>query len=389
MSTADRQLAPDVARGFCLAFIAIANVMLYLHDRPYGLRQHLIEHGVVDRVVSLVTVALIDARIYPLFAVLLGYGIARQSSRGDPARTDRRLRLRGLGLVVFGALHGILLFSGDILGLYGLITIALVPASRSWSNRRLLLWAAVLWVPLSAIQGIALSDVGPTMQRSIFWSIGIADPVEALLWRVPEWVMGMLGMLGVVPATLAGIWAGRQNLLALPSPFRRQLGRLGLVGAVVGVVGGMPSAAVVVGLIPLEPGVTAVVISVVHVVTGVIGGLGYAALIGWVCGNARVARSATAGALAAVGQRSLTCYLLQSVLMVPFLPAWTLAWGRTYGSAQAALFALGVYLVTVVIAVLLRRFGDRRPAESLLRGFVSLLDRRAYNNSEVTSESSG
>jgi uncharacterized protein len=243
------------------------------------------------------------------------------------------------------------------------------------SDRRLLVWAAVLWVPLSTVQGIALSDVGPTLQRSIFWSIAITDPVEALLWRVPEWVMGMLGMLGVVPATLVGIWAGRHNLLALPTPYRRQLARLGLVGALVGVVGGMPSAAALVGLIPLDAGSAAMVISVGHVITGVAGGIGYAALIGWMCAHTRVAGLRAVSALTAVGQRSLTCYLLQSVLMVPFLAAWTLAWGSTLGSAQAALFAIGVYFVTMIIAVLLRQFGDRRPAESLLRNFVSRLDR--------------
>jgi uncharacterized protein len=373
--TTDRQLAPDVARGLCLVFIAIANVMLYLHGRPYGLRQHILEHTAADQIVSFVTVTAVDARIYPLFAVLLGYGIALQGSRNDPARSARRLRLRGLGLVLFGLVHGVLLFAGDILGLYGLITIALVPALR-WSDRRLLVWAAVLLVPLSSVQGLALSEVGPTLQRSILWSIGIADPMEALLWRVPEWVMGMFGMLGVVPAALVGIWAGRHNLLALPSSRRRQLGAMGLLGATVGILGGIPSAAVLVGILPLDAGTTAMVISVVHVITGVIGGIGYAALIGWLCGNARFAASRVASTLTAVGQRSLTCYLLQSVLMVPLLPAWTLAWGAAFGSAEAALFAVGVYLTTAVIALVLRRFGDRRPAETLLRDFVSRLDRR-------------
>jgi len=373
--TTDRQLAPDVARGLCLAFIAIANVMLYLHGRPYGLRQHILEHTAGDQIVAFITVAAVDARIYPLFAVLLGYGIALQASRGDQAHSAQRLRLRGLGLVLFGAVHGILLFSGDILGLYGLITIALVPALR-WSDGRLLVWAAILLVPLSSVQGLALSDVGPTLQRSILWSIGIADPVEALLWRVPEWLMGMLGMLGVVPAALVGIWAGRHNLLALPSIHRRTLGVAGLIGAGVGIGGGLPSAAVLVGIVPLEAGATAMMISVIHVITGVIGGLGYASLIGWVCGNPRVASSRAVSSLTAVGQRSLTCYLLQSVLMVPFLSAWTLAWGATFGSAEAALFAVGVYLVTMIVALLLRRYGDRRPAETLLRDFVSRFDRR-------------
>ena len=37
-----RALAPDLARGSMLALIAVANVMIYLHARPYGLRQHIV-----------------------------------------------------------------------------------------------------------------------------------------------------------------------------------------------------------------------------------------------------------------------------------------------------------------------------------------------------------
>ena len=376
MTSPARQLAPDVARGLALAFIAIANVMPYLHGRPYGLRQHLIEDGPLDRAVSFVTVAAIDCRIYPLFSLLLGYGIARMAARGERHQPERRIRWRGLGLLLFGAVHGILLFSGDILGFYGLVTILLLPALH-WPTRRLLGWAAALVVPFSAVQGFAFSDVGPTLQRSLFWSMGISDPVEALLWRIPEWAMGMLGMLGVVPAVLVGFWAGRRNLLAAPQDHRRLLASVGIVGALVGLLGGLPAALVVAGVVSIDSGIVAVVFSVAHVATGIFGGIGYAALIGLACGVPAFAASRFADVMTAVGQRSLTCYLLQSVLMVPLLPAWTLALGGVLGTAQAALFAIAVYLVTVAIALLLRSWGDRRPAETLLRRFAQLSDRRA------------
>ena len=87
----------------------------------------------------------------------------------------RRLRRRGLGLVLFGACHGLLLFSGDVLGLYGLLTLTLIPMLR-WPTRNLIVLAVSMLVLFALVQRAALADPGPTMQRMILWSIGISDP---------------------------------------------------------------------------------------------------------------------------------------------------------------------------------------------------------------------
>lgn len=365
-----RQLTPDVARGLALGFIAIANVMLYLHDRPYGMRQHLVEDAGADQIVTFATVTLVDARVYPLFALLLGYGIAGLYATDPMPLGVRRLRRRGLALLLFGAVHGLLLFSGDILGLYGLLTLAFIPVLR-WPQRRLLIAAGALIVPCALVQGVAFSDPGPTMQRMILWSIGIADPVEALAWRPLEWAMGMVGMLGVVPAVLIGVWAGRLDLLARPTEHKRLLRAVGIGGALTGVLGGIPAAAVAVGTWDLSSGPAAVAVSTLHVATGILGGIGYAALIAIACTRPRFASSRVASALTAVGERSLTCYLLQSVLMVPLLAAWTLGWGGVIGSAQALLVALAVYATTICAALWMRHRHNLRPAEQLLRRFVN------------------
>ena len=125
-----RALAPDLARGAMLALIAVANVMIYLHARPYGLRQHIVEDGVVDRGVTVLLVTLVDARAYPLFAALFGYGLVRiadrHRQRGFDVHADRRLVRRRSGwLVVMGFAHALLGFSGDILGWYGLLGLLL------------------------------------------------------------------------------------------------------------------------------------------------------------------------------------------------------------------------------------------------------------------------
>ena len=63
----------------------------------------------------------------------------------------------------------------------------------------------------------------------------------------------------------------------------------------------------------------------------------------------------------------MTCYLAQSVLCAPLLAAWGLGWGARLGSAGMAAFAVVVWLLTVVYAVVLERRGAPGPAEAMLR----------------------
>ncbi|MGE3285370.1 MAG: DUF418 domain-containing protein [Pseudonocardia sp.] len=76
---------------------------------------------------------------------------------------------------------------------------------------------------------------------------------------------------------------------------------------------------------------------------------------------------AWARALQACGQRSLSCYLAQSVAFVALLPAWTLGLGDQLPLWAAALVAAGVWLVILLIADVSARRGIRGPAEVLLR----------------------
>ncbi|GMA30014.1 DUF418 domain-containing protein [Litorihabitans aurantiacus] len=105
-------------------------------------------------------------------------------------------------------------------------------------------------------------------------------------------------------------------------------------------------------------------------VTGMCAGLGYVALFGLL--TVRIQRRGRAPgrvvwALQAVGKRSLSCYLAQSVLVAPLLSAWGLGLGAHLGSAGAAAIAVAVWLVILVGACALERAGRRGPAEVLLR----------------------
>jgi uncharacterized protein len=66
----------------------------------------------------------------------------------------------------------------------------------------------------------------------------------------------------------------------------------------------------------------------------------------------------------------MTCYLAQSVAWLLLLEPYTADLGGALGVAAAAAVGLGVWLVTVVAADLLRRAGRPGPAEALLRRLV-------------------
>ena len=86
----DRALAPDVARGAMLLLIALANVHLYLYDRPLGVRLYPAGLAGADAVVAGLQMVLVDGRAYPLFGLLLGYGLGQLAAR----RRGRRLPSR-------------------------------------------------------------------------------------------------------------------------------------------------------------------------------------------------------------------------------------------------------------------------------------------------------
>ncbi len=369
-----RSPAPDLARGAMLAAIALANVMVYLFDRPYGLRHHIIEDGLTNQVVTAVLTATVDARAYPMFAVLYGYGLARIAASRTardwpPAQVRSYLQRRSVGLIVLGATHALLAFSGDILGWYGLLGLLLAGASTRWSDRRLVLTALVALPPAALVQGVIYSDPTVRHDRGVFWSMAIEEPLSAALWRSIEWLMAPFGLLAVAAALLVGVVAGRRDLLSDVMSRRRSLGLATFVGIAIGWLGGLPMALATAHLVQLPPG-SELWFSTLHIFSGVSCGLGYAALAGWLCSHATFVRSAPARALRATGARSLTCYLAQSVVFAAVLPAWSLGLGATLGSASAAGLALLTWLVTVILAVLLERRGTQGPAERLLRWFT-------------------
>lgn len=136
-------------------------------------------------------------------------------------------------------------------------------------------------------------------------------------------------------------------------------------------LGGLPAALAHIGVLGVPPAAVSEqgALRLIADGTGLAGGLGYVALFGLIAHRMPqwARRHPAVVAVAAVGKRSLSCYVAHSLIFAPLLAAWGLGLGALLGSATMAAFAVGVWLVTVVGAYAMDRAGQRGPAEVLLR----------------------
>ncbi|WAS99087.1 DUF418 domain-containing protein [Nannocystis punicea] len=353
---AARALAPDLARGVMLLVIALAHARVL--SGP--------DTGPTDQAVAALHTAFVDGRGYPMFAALFGYGMAQLLARHVRAGADwlaarERLRRRGRWLLVFGFGHALLLFHGDILGAYGLLSVLLIAALRS--PDRSLLAAAGAWFVAGALAFGGAARLIPAGADAE----SLPGPLLSAAFRVLGW-LATTPLFAVMAAGpfLVGIWAARRRLLERPEQHLPALRRTALAGIAVAVVGALPLVAVHAGRWG-DGAAPQIAATALHTLTGYAGGFGYAALVALAAARLGERRGLVVTALVACGQRSLSCYLAQSLAwQLLFEPYWA-GLGGQFRPLTAAAAGFGVWALTVVLADLARRRGRQGPAEALLR----------------------
>ncbi|MGF1661222.1 MAG: DUF418 domain-containing protein [Kineosporiaceae bacterium] len=371
--TAPRLLAPDLVRGAALLGVALATVPAWLYARPTGPGGRPVGGPVTDRVVDAAGIVLVDARVFPAFALLLGWGTARALRRGPSGGGWRRVGvLLGLGAVV-----AVLLDGRNVLGLYAVSAAVVILLARAR--------AAVVGVAAVLVAGPGLLTAGlgrgtggaeATIPGPAAWY-----PLSAAE-RLAEWVVGVtlapLVAGAFVAAALAGALVARTTWLDRPDGHRRLLAVAGLTGLALGVAGGVPLAAAAWQADSGLPDLSGAAPGVLHAVTGLAGGAGAVAALAWVASWRRVPDGRgrrpsppgrAAALLSAAGRLPLTCYVAQLAVFAAVLAPWAGGVGAWIGSAGAAALAVAVWMVTSLGASAWVRSGlGRGPLERLLRG---------------------
>ncbi|QVQ55092.1 DUF418 domain-containing protein [Spiractinospora alimapuensis] len=379
-----------------LLFIALVNAQFFLTHVDTI-------QGGVDQILLFVQRTLVNGRAIPLFSLLFGYGTAwilrrTMDAGGEWADARAVLRRRGFWMLLIGLVHGVVFLPVDIVGAYGLGLLLFVGFLRA--SDRVLLWSAggfavvstVALVVLTLADAASATSETPEEAAAAAPSLVEGSFLAASTQRLGEWTLytPVTLLMTVMPPLLVGMWAGRRQILERPNDHRTLLTWTGTVGIATAIVGGVPVALVGAGLVPAPSPVLEGMLWVVHDLSGWVGGAGWTALIAlstmWLTRRTDDETDASpasstgpvTSAIAAVGERSLSCYLFQSVVFTIVFAPYGLGLGAHATAATAVVVAVTTWSASVLLAEVQRRHNRRGPAEVLLRTLV--YGRRSHAN---------
>lgn len=379
-----RYLAPDVARGVALLGIAMANVVtawLPGHaDFPFYYGDDLSDPSTLDKVLVVFQTMFVHVRGLPMFSTLLGVGIgmitASQFTKGRSVKSTRRLLWRRYAwLMVFGVLHAALLFWGDIMTSYGVIGL-LMGVLITRSDRFLKVSAVVVYIVASIVMLVAGYFLTGQFKAAVS-EVDLMPPVETgvpqswdelgenLVGAVIGIAGGLFASLWLLPIVLVGFIWGRSGVFADIDAHRRMLMRWVWVAVAVILLNGLPVGLAAIGVLPdawSDP-----LFMMVEVV-GVLTGPGILAAIALLVQpvQRRVAETGIPKWLYpfnALGKRSMSGYLMQSVIFVIVIHFVSYSYLEWMSIAEKMLLAVAVWLVTLVLATLLELAGLPGPFE--------------------------
>lgn len=365
VSPTERLELLDIVRGFALLGILLMNIEGFvgpLYAATTGLDPSLTG---ADRVVDALIYILVQGKFWCLFSLLFGMGFAVMSQRA--AANGRPFAgvywRRGLVLLGIGLVHGLLVWSGDILVTYALVSFALL-AFRDVNGRWLLGVAVLCFVaPLGLM--LLLGLLGTLMQSSpelaAQWAeamqstsgmeqaqreaYGAGSYAEATLQRFKDSAMALGGLVMLGPMVLSmflfGTWLVKSGAIAAPQNSPTLFQRLRWIALPTGLV-------LVLASFALQPSIDQSQIDFTMSVAFSLAMLGSALMcfgyLGW------IVRGTQSGAtwpilawFAPAGRMALTNYLLQSVVCTLVFYGYGLGYFEQLPRAWQVPFVLALF----------------------------------------------
>ena len=136
-----RDIAPDVLRGFALLGILVVNIQFMGLSSDQGARGEWTQ-GFANGSATFLIATLFAGKFYLLFSFLFGYS-SNYVIRNDKSNRTRWIK-RCFVLIVFGAIHFTFLWHGDIIFLYGLFGL-LLTFFFFRADRTLKIWTRIVF----------------------------------------------------------------------------------------------------------------------------------------------------------------------------------------------------------------------------------------------------
>ena len=344
---------------------------------------------VPDQLGIFLVAALAQFKFYPIFAYLFGAGFAlqtrslkRQLGSWEQAQAAYRRRLRWL--LVFGLLHGFLVWSGDVLTSYAVAGMLILPLAaarlsrvrnRAWLVAGGFLLFMCLLIPAGRQDGAL--DTAQELQnfaaRFAIYTQGNAWAVAKL--RANDFLVSLLYATVMLPHIivlfLLGILSVRFGCLTRPQRQRRLWRWVCGVGLGAGLPFNLLAAWAVTAQVvdPYQQVFDAALFEALLFAGGPVLAAGYVAAL--MLAGPVVLRSLAAW-LAPVGRMALSNYLLQSLLGTWLLQGSGLGWGAAIRPAEMLGLAVLVMAGQVLLSRCWLRYFRQGPMEALWRRLARL-----------------
>ena len=344
---------------------------------------------VPDQLGIFLVAALAQFKFYPIFAYLFGAGFAlqtrslkRQLGSWEQAQAAYRRRLRWL--LVFGLLHGFLVWSGDVLTSYAVAGMLILPLAaarlsrvrnRAWLVAGGFLLFMCLLIPAGRQDGAL--DTAQELQnfaaRFAIYTQGNAWAVAKL--RANDFLVSLLYATVMLPHIivlfLLGILSVRFGWLTRPQRHRRLWRWVCGVGLGAGLPFNLLAAWAVTAQVvdPYQQVFDAALFEALLFAGGPVLAAGYVAAL--MLAGPVVLRWLAAW-LAPVGRMALSNYLLQSLLGTWLLQGSGLGWGAAIRPAEMLGLAVLVMAGQVLLSRCWLRYFRQGPMEALWRRLARL-----------------
>lgn len=370
-----RALSLDLARGSMLFLIITAHVPLFLYAMEPGVITKAAPGNAMDEVINFLMEIMVDNRARPLFAILFGYGLVmiyrKQSIRKDENEAKRIIRRRCWYLILFGAVLAGVAGGQDILMTYGIAGLILSGSLRK-SNRkiiiRIIISTVVCFIYLPVLWGGVLLGIGDyglpiayTGNETYF------DNLIGQLISIPVVPLFTHLFFPIIPSVYMGIWMGNKELLIRPHEYVSLLKRLTAWGLTISILGAIPL--VLINDIWFPELFPAGIVYGVHMMSGLFAGIGYAGLFGLI-GIVVQHRGTVVDAIAAMGKRSLTFFVMHECLIVITMSPAFFNLGAHLNVSTASILAAVIWIATLAVAYLMEKKHMAGPLEKLMRNLT-------------------
>jgi uncharacterized protein len=362
-----RDVAPDVLRGFALLGILVVNIQFMGLSSAEGARGDW-TLGFANGSATFLIASIFAGKFYLLFSFLFGYS-SNYIIRGEPANRTRWIK-RCLVLIALGALHFTFLWHGDIIFIYGVFGLLLIPfffradqTLKIWtrvvflaSSTLILLVGALVYIseryfPEESYQALMDSKLDEVLLNGTFQD-SISARLELWIYNITTGIFLQGGL--AFAAFLLGLRLARSQFLSSPIDTKKN-SKLMKIGLLLGAPIQIVSAAMLVSNEQsAEPS------EAIHVLALFISFIAAPLLSMFYVGLIRKLVEEKPHLVIWIkpaGKVSLTIYISQSVITSMIFAPWGLGLFQDLDTWQVLLLAFGIWLLLVYLAsIWLKRF---------------------------------